>query len=168
MAKDVYADLDGRRISLASLDSAEKALVASLQAHARLGRRRVLVDDWNTFDNYSMGEVGRFYDARGLSRKEAARTAVFQIALDLSSRLGIAAGMVREPDYRDDLEDLIRDRFRGSHRAFCKATGLSEDMLSHVLAGRKDFSLEKLTQVLNRIGYRLQIAPTAQKKRRTG
>jgi hypothetical protein len=42
-------------------------------------------------------------------------------------------------------------------RAFCKATGLSEDMLGHVLAGRKELSLEALRKGLERIGYRLRI-----------
>jgi hypothetical protein len=37
--------------------------------------------------------------------------------------------------------------------------GISEDMLSHVLAGRKDLSLEALTTALERIGYRLRIVP---------
>jgi hypothetical protein len=32
-------------------------------------------------------------------------------------------------------------------------------MLSHVLAGRKDLSLARLTQALARIGYRLRIVP---------
>ena len=59
---------------------------------------------------------------------------------------------------RDELEDLIRTKFK-NHRAFCQATGISEDMLSHVLAGRKDLSLETLTQALQRIGYALHILP---------
>jgi hypothetical protein len=44
-------------------------------------------------------------------------------------------------------------------RAFCEATGLGEDMLSHVLAGRKDLSVPALTRALERIGYRLRIVP---------
>jgi hypothetical protein len=65
---------------------------------------------------------------------------------------------------------LIRGKF-ASRRAFCDAAGLSEDMLSHVLAGRKDLSLEKLTQALSRIGYRLRIVPVpplAQQQKQTG
>ena len=52
---------------------------------------------------------------------------------------------------------------------------LSEDMLSHVLAGRKDLSLASLTAALERIGYRLRIVPGsdsvmagARKRKRTG
>jgi len=40
--------------------------------------------------------------------------------------------MARLPDYRDELEELIRTRFP-SQQAFCQATGLSEDMLQPVL-----------------------------------
>jgi hypothetical protein len=71
-----------------------------------------------------------------------------------------------------DLEDLVREKF-ASQRAFCKATGLSEDMLSHVLAGRKDLSLARLTAALARIGYVLRIVPMpecahGQKRKQTG
>jgi hypothetical protein len=66
---------------------------------------------------------------------------------------------------------LIRQKF-ASQRKFCEATGLSEDMLSHVLAGRKDLSLEKLTGALKRIGYQLRIVPAPEalrpRKKRTG
>ena len=80
------------------------------------------------------------------------------MAADLSGRIAVAAGIARLGDYRDELEELIREKFP-SRRAFCEASGLSEDMLSHVLAGRKDLSLAKLTEALGRIGYRLRIVP---------
>jgi hypothetical protein len=72
--------------------------------------------------------------------------------------LAVAAGLARRPDYRDELEELIRTHFP-SRRAFCKATGVSEDLLSHVLAGRKHLSVPTLIQALERIGYVLHIAP---------
>ena len=74
-----------------------------------------------------------------------------------------AGDLLYPPDYRDELEALIREHFP-SRRAFCQATGLSEDMLSHVLAGRKDLSLEALTRALGRIGYRLHITPMPERK----
>jgi hypothetical protein len=73
--------------------------------------------------------------------------------------------MIRSPDYLDQLEDLVLNHFP-SRRAFCKATGLSDSMLSHVLAGRKDLSLAALTKALGRIGYQLRITPG--QRRRTG
>ena len=149
---DRYLDLDGNELCLHSLDAEERKLLG------RIRRRSRTNPDWNAFDNYWTIAVPAFYQAQGLSRKDVPRTLVWRIAQDLSSRLGMAAGMVRPDDYRGDLEDLIREEF-ASQRAFCKATGLSEDMLSHVLAGRKDLSLESLTQGMDRIGYRLRIVP---------
>lgn len=53
---------------------------------------------------------------------------------------------------------MIRTHFH-TRREFCEATGISEDMLSHVLAGRKHLAIDTLSQALARIGYRLQITP---------
>jgi hypothetical protein len=83
---------------------------------------------------------------------------VYRVAQDLSSRMAVAAGLARLGDYRDELEELIQEKFP-NRRTFCKAAGLSEDMLSHVLKGRKDLSLESLTKALDRIGYKLRILP---------
>jgi hypothetical protein len=59
--------------------------------------------------------------------------------------------------FRDDLVRLVVDV--QTRRAFCEATGLSEDMLSHVLRGRKDVSIGTLTESLQKIGYALAIVP---------
>jgi hypothetical protein len=137
---------------LDSLDEEEKALVADLLNRARRD------PDWNAFDNYSFAAVAQLYDGRGVLRTESRKTIVYRIAQDLSSRLGIAAGLIRVPDYRDDLAELIKRRFK-TQRAFCEATGLTEDMLSHVLARRKHLSMETLTQALEKIGCKLRILP---------
>jgi hypothetical protein len=163
---DVYVDLDGHEIALAGLDAEESKLVARLRRRARTHR------DWTDFDNFWTREVGVFYDARGVPRRVARRSVPFRVAQDLSSRLGISSGMIRPDDYEGDLEDLIRDSFP-SRRAFCEATGISEDMLSHVLAGRKDFSIARLGAALARIGYRLRIVPAPEtprqrQRKRTG
>jgi hypothetical protein len=162
---DEYVDLDGRTISLAGLDADERRLVARLRRRARLN------PDWDAFDNYWTIAVPAFYKARGLARKAVLRTIPWRIAQDLSGRLGIASGLVRPDDYRDDLEDLVREKF-SSPRAFCEATGLSEDDLKPFLAGRQDLPLAVLTQALERIGYRLRIMPAPvcaqQKKKQTG
>lgn len=155
---DFYVDLDGNEIALESLDAEER------QLFGRIRRRARTHPDWCGFDNYWLQAVHNFYDARGVSRKSLIRSPLYRIGQDLSSRLGIAAGLVRPDDYRDELEELVRDQFP-SRKAFCKATGLSEDMLSHVLAGRKDLSLASLTRALERIGYRLRIAPVPKRKR---
>jgi hypothetical protein len=163
---DVYIDLKGTEIPLTGLDREERALLSRLRRRARTRR------SWTEFANYWTREVAALYDARGLTRAQSRQTPVYRVAQDLWSRLGIAAGLVRSPDYRVELEELIRQKYP-SRRAFCEATGLSEDMLSHVLAGRKDLSLAKLTGALERIGHRLRIVPAPQparsrKPRRTG
>jgi hypothetical protein len=162
----VYVDLDGHEFCLEHLDAQERKLLARIRRRARTN------PDWDAFDNFWTNAVPTFYETRGLARKKVTGTLLWRIAQDLSSRLGIAAGLVRPDDYQGDLEDLIREHF-ASQRAFCKATGLSEDMLSHVLAGRKDLSLAKLTGALERIGYQLRIVPVREggqprKQKQTG
>jgi hypothetical protein len=88
-------------------------------------------------------------------------TPVYRILQDLGSRLGIAQGKVRMSDYRDELEQLILTRFK-TRRAFCEATGLSEDMLSHVLARRKHLGIDTLTDALAKIGFALHITPVSE------
>jgi len=149
---DVYVDLNGREVSLTHLDQEEQKLIDALRSRAEGN------SDWVAFDNFWMNAVGQLYDARGMSRSQARRSVVFRIAQDLSGRLAIASGMARASDYRDELEELSRTRFR-TRREFCNATGLSEDMLSHVLARRKHLSIETLLQALQRIGYEIRIVP---------
>jgi hypothetical protein len=161
---DVYVDLDGQEISFVHLDAAERKLLA------RVIRRARTHPDWDAFDNWWTIVVTAFYKKRGLDRKAVPRTIPWQIAQDQSSRLAVAAGLARVGDYRDELAALIDEKYV-SRRAFCKAAGLSEDMLSHVLSGRKDLSLEKLTRALSQIGYRLRIAAVpqlAQRQKQTG
>lgn len=154
---DEYVDLDGITYLLKGLDPDERRLVA------RLRRRAKQNPAWDDFDNYRTVAIPAFYQARGLARKAVPRTVPWRIAQDLSSRLGIAQGYIAPDNYRSQLEALVRKHYP-SRRAFCEATGLTEDMLSHVLAGRKDLSLEALTQALERIGYCLQITPSAERK----
>jgi hypothetical protein len=154
----VYVNLRGQEISTSELDTEERALLT------RLRRRAKTHPDWTGFGNYWTRVVAAFYDARGVARPQARQSPVYRIAQDLCSRLGIAAGLVRPPDYRTELEELIRLKFR-TRREFCEATGLSEAMLSHVLAGRKDLSVASLSKALERIGYRVQFTPGSTAKR---
>ncbi len=147
---EIYVDLRGNQIPLGALDDEEFELVRALK------RRAETCPDWIDFDNYWTSAVANLYDGRGVPRSQSRRTGVFRIAQDLSGRLAIAAGMARAPDYRDELEELIRSQFK-TRREFCEATGLSEDMLSHVLARRKHMSIETLADALHRIGFRLRI-----------
>src|SRR5262245_33509545 len=152
MSKDVYVGLDGIAYFLNRLDAEERRLFG---ACARLARRK---PDWGKYGNYWLPKVDALYSARGLSRREIIKTPVYQIAQDMQSRLTIEQDWAAPADYRAELRDLIETQFH-TRREFCKATGLSEDMVSHVLAGRKNLSLETLGRALKRIGYRLRIAP---------
>jgi hypothetical protein len=154
----VYLDLDGNAISLDGLDAGERRLLGRLERRARTQ------PDWNDFDNYRMPEVAAFYAGRGLSRADTIQTPIYRIAQDLSAGLGMAQGMIRPPDYLDQFEDLVLNHFP-SRRAFCQASGLSEEVVDDVLAGRKDLSLEELSKALERAGYRLRIVPAARAKR---
>jgi hypothetical protein len=145
-------DLGGRVFALSGLDKEERALLAKLQAFAGSGVK------WWDYRNFWMSEVDRFYETRGLSRAEIIETPVYRIGQDMGSRLGIAQGYVRQSDYRDELEHLILTRFK-TRRKFCEATGLSEDMLSHVLARRKHLAIDTLNAALAKVGYTVHIAP---------
>ncbi len=155
-----YVDLDGFAIPLGRLDSEERRLLA------RIERRYRSQPDWSEFDNCWLPAVAEFYDARGLRRSETIETSIYHIAQDMSARLGIDQGMVRAPEYLDQLEDLVLNRF-ASRRAFCKASGLSEETLDAVLAGEKVLSLERLSKALERAGYGLRIV-RARVTKRTG
>lgn len=147
-----YLDLEGRQFDLGTLDGDERDLLARLEAYARRPA------DYSEYANHWLPEVDRFYSARGLTRAEIVETVVFEVAQDIGSRLMVASGEARLPDYRDELETLIRARFR-TRREFCEATGLTEDMLSHVLAKRKHLAVDTLSEALGKIGYALHITP---------
>ncbi len=147
-----YFDLRGQMIDTSSLDEEERHLVDELQKYAEDHPDARTAE----FHNFYFHHVGEFYLARGLTRREVTRTIVWRIAQDLNSRLMIAAGLAKRGDYRDELENLILMKYK-SRRAFCEATGLSEDMLSHVLAKRKNLGIQTLAEALAKIGYTIHI-----------
>ena len=151
---DVYLDLKGREISLVKLTAAERSLIADMKAVAKK------TADWSVFSNLWMARIADFYADQNLTRPQIRKTAVYRIFQDLDSRLAMSEGLARQPDYRDELAQLIEQRFQ-TRRAFCEATGLSEDMLSHVLAGRKHLAINTLEESLHRIGFSLHIVPSA-------
>jgi len=114
--------------------------------------------DWCEFSNYWMPEVARFGESRGLSRHETTLTTAWKIGEDLAGRLAIAAGIAAPPNYRDELELLIRMKFRTRDK-FCEATGLSEDTLSKLLSKQPDLPVDTLTDALEKIGYTIHFAP---------
>ena len=147
-----YVDLSGRTYTLSELDERELAVVAALNAFADTN------PDWTTFRNRWMTEVDNLYSPRGMQRREMVETIVYRVGQDLGSRLGISQGKLRRSDYRDELERLIQTKFK-TRREFCVATGLSEDMLSHVLAKRKNLAIDTLAVALEKVGYAIHIVP---------
>lgn len=152
---DAYIDFRGYGIDASSLDLDERRLVEELHQFAKGHPDVRTAEYWNFY----IKRVGDFYEHRGLTPGETTKTAVWRIAQDIRSRQMIAAGMAKLGDYRDDLERLILTKF-ATRRAFCEATGLSEDMLSHVLAKRKNLGIQTLADALAKVGYSIHIVPT--------
>jgi len=151
---DKYIDLKGREISLVELTSLERTLIAEMMIAADSAT------DWSEFSNLWPMKVAGLYASQNLTRPKIRHTVVYHVCQDLGSRFAVSRGLARRLDYRDELASLIEQRFR-TRREFCEATGLSEDMLSHVLAGRKHLAINTLEESLHRIGYSLHIAPAA-------
>jgi hypothetical protein len=154
--KTKYTDRRGESLDLTVLDREERELVGELIRHAEAHPNARTAEYWNFYPR----RVGDFYQARGLSRKQTTKTLVWQIAQDINGRLLVAAGLAKNSeDYRETLDALIREKY-GSRRKFCELTGISEDMLSHVLAKRKHMSIQSLSDALAKVGYTIQITPT--------
>ena len=150
---NLFDGADGDSFDLSALDADERKLVRDLVSFANQHPDARTAE----FRNYYIRRVGDFYEARGLSRTEVTKTTVWQIAQHIAGRLMVASGIARDSDdYRDKLDALIREKF-GSRRNFCEATGISEDMLSHVFAKRKNLSIQTLSDALAKIGYTIQI-----------
>jgi len=139
------------------LDQHERTLVEDVRALQELAK------DIHPFCNEWMPRVAALYKDSGLTRRQITQTPTWRIAQDLNSRLMIRLGLASPPDYREELKNIIDERFP-SQKAFCEATGISEDMLSHVLAHRKHLAIDTLSAALERIGYRLHIAPVEEIK----
>jgi hypothetical protein len=114
--------------------------------------------EWIDFEQKWVNAALSIYDRQKLPRRETIAKPLYRIVRDMGSRLMVAAGYAKMPSYRSQLESLIESKFQ-TRREFCEATGISEDMLSHVLSGRKDASIASLTEALAKIGYGLQIVP---------
>ncbi len=152
-----YTDLDGRDYGLATLAPDEMELIRRLHEFSTRN------PDWFAYRNYYVAELAKFGNSRGLTRRETTQTTAWRIAQDLAGRIAIAAGLAKRSDYRSELETLIHTKFR-TRREFCEATGLSEDMLSHVLAKRKNLSIDALADALAQIGYTIHITPLPEVK----
>ena len=109
---NTYTDLRGQTYDLAALDREELALFHQLQTDAdKL--------DSAAYWNHSTACVSQLLSARGLSRTEMLRTPLYRLAQDLGSRQEVQRGEARTPDYRDDLEQIIREKFKTQRLPAC-------------------------------------------------
>lgn len=152
MTHTTHTTLHGLELDLTALTAEEVAVFD--QAH----REYAEAPEWHAFKQKWLNEVLCIYDRQSLSRREAIARPLYRAVQDLGSRLMVQAGYARMPSYREQIQTIIETKFE-TRREFCEATGLSEDMLSHVLRGRKDVSLGTLTESLQKIGYALAIVP---------
>lgn len=166
--QEVYVDLDGEQYDLQALDADARCLFEAIQKSFKAALRSTgePIQRWCDFDNGWMPLVDAYCKLRRVLDKNVTKTPIWRIATDLSGRLAVELGLARKGDYRDRLRRIIVEEFR-SQREFCKATGISEDMLSHVLAGRKDLSMEALSKALERIGYTIRFAPTGKRRKKS-
>ncbi len=146
-----HTDLRGRTIDLSGLPTDELKLFRQLQKDA-------VRMETAEYRNHWISQVSTLLTGKGLTKAAIVSSPIYRLAQDLGSRQQVARGEARIPDYRDELEGIIVSRFK-TRRAFCEATGLSEDMLSHVLARRKHLAIDTLSEALSRVGYQITIAP---------
>ena len=148
----IYTTVAGRRFDLAQLSAEERVFLAKIGG---LFRQR---PEWNEFARAWVA-IGRelLWKEGGIPVGHP----VYRICQDLEARLGIAEGRVAPPDYRDQLVDLIEERFGSAYR-FCQATGIDQGHLSRVLAGKKHFSQETFARVLEALGVEIVLMDRAE------
>lgn len=152
MTHITHTTLRGVELDLTALTTEEVAL---------LDQARQAYDEspeWHAFKQKWLSEVLALYDRQKLPRREAVSKPLYRAVQDLGSRLMVQGGYAKMPSYREQIAAIIEAKFE-TRREFCEATGLSEDMLSHVLKGRKDVSIGTLTESLQKIGYAVAIVP---------
>ena len=148
-----YTTLTGRRFDLAQLSDNERTFLVKVSA---LFRQRPA---WDEFSSAWLALGREMLWGEG---KIPVGHPVYRICQDLAARLGIAEGRLSRPDYRDQLVDLIEERF-GSRYRFCQQTGIDPGHLSRVLAGKKHFAAHTLLKVVEALGVELAFVDPQQK-----
>ncbi len=138
--------------SPADLTAAERRLIDNCTRFAATKPER------GAYTNFWIRKAERLLTDQGLDRRQMIQSTLWRVIQDIGARLHIESGLARAPDYHDELEQIVHERF-ATRRQFCEATGLSEDMLSHVLARREHLAIDTLMDALSKIGYSLRIVP---------
>lgn len=104
---------------------------------------------WATFGSWWLAALRR----AGVDLKSSV---LLQVGTDLENRLGVSQGKLAPPDVRDQLADLIEERY-GSRAEFCRRTGIDPGQLSRFFAGQGDLTLGRLEKALRTLDVRLSI-----------
>ncbi len=107
---DVYIDMRGQPISLATLDDEEIELVAALV------RRAETHPDWIDFDGFSFQALSQLYDGRGVPRSQSRRTAAYRVSRDLTHAWRLPREWPARPTTATSSAELIRMRFKNAAR----------------------------------------------------
>lgn len=143
---NLYKTLNGEVFNLDELPAKLKALYSEVKSFYDTNA------DWTEFANLWTAKIRESFSDK--QRSEVVEEPIYKICQDLESRLGIRQGYTREPDYRDLLADIISLHY-GSRYRFCKEIGVDEGYLSSVLNKKRNLSLKKLQDILNKTNYRI-------------
>lgn len=110
------------------------------------------------YNNSIFKVIFAFYTNQGLTRAEVVELPLYKLAAEYRGQKLLEEGLARPSDYRDQIASIIRDHFP-TRKAFCEKVGIAEDMLSHVLARRRHFSMESLQSIAEKLNYRVTLEP---------
>lgn len=132
-----YRTLGGRVLDLSGLSDEDEAVIAEMEIMAACEA------PWDVFERARLEEQAR----RGWKIGSTA----YLVAQDLGFRLAIAQGKVAPPDYRDQLRELVEERYP-SLRDCAEGIGLLRGDLALVLCGST-----QLHRLLAALGVRLVV-----------
>ena len=125
-----YETITGlRKIDLSKLDAKELAFLREVVEFYKTK------PDWNEYAN-------RLNLLRQKYQIEINSSAA-DIGYDLEARIGIAEGKVAMPNYQDQINDFIMEKF-WSRDNFCRETNITTKMLAQVFAGKSTLGDIKL------------------------
>lgn len=145
-SRKTYQTLSGQEFDLDLLSPEEQTVLKEVRKYYETS------PPWGEFSDFWLRESQKLWE--GKDRRKTARSPLFKIFQDMGSRLGIKQGYVRKEDYRDRLLEIIEENFVSWYR-FCQETGVDEGFLSRILHKKRHFSMETLSQVLDKLGYEI-------------
>lgn len=142
MRKRTYLTISGRCLDLSGLGDVERELLGA--ACAQYER----APEWSAFGRWCLTAMRE----GGVPESSLA----FRVCQDLQARIGIIQGKVASPDYRDEVADLIEERY-GSRFRFCKEAAVDPVQLSRALAGQSQLPIESLQAILDALHVALVV-----------